>query len=101
MYEKEVNMKKHIINIYFCTKCGRLMRASWLSQEFITTFGSDLSSVNLVPDIEGKFEIKCSNKLVFSRKKEGNFIDLKIMKQRIRDIVNPSMSLGHSDVKRK
>jgi len=75
------------------------MRASWLAQEFINTFGSDLSSVNLVPDINGKFEIKCSNKLIFSRKKEGKFIDLKLLKQRIRDIVNPTMSLGHSDVK--
>jgi selenoprotein W-related protein len=92
-------MKKHVINIYFCTKCGWLMRASWLAQEFINTFGSDLSSVNLVPDINGKFEIKCSNKLIFSRKKEGKFIDLKLLKQRIRDIVNPTMSLGHSDVK--
>ena len=75
------------------------MRASWLAQEFINTFDSDLSSVNLVPDINGKFEIKCSNKLIFSRKKEGKFIDLKLLKQRIRDIVNPTMSLGHSDVK--
>ena len=75
------------------------MRASWLAQEFINTFHSDLSSVNLVPDINGKFEIKCSNKLIFSRKKEGKFIDLKLLKQRIRDIVNPTMSLGHSDVK--
>ena len=92
-------MKKHVINIYFCTKCGWLMRASWLSQEFINTFGSDISSVNLVPDRNGKFEIRCSDILIFSRKKEGKFIDLKLMKQRIRDIVNPSMNLGHSDLK--
>ena len=92
-------MKKHVINIYFCTKCGWLMRASWLSQEFINTFSSDISSVNLVPDRNGKFEIRCSDILIFSRKKEGKFIDLKLMKQRIRDIVNPSMNLGHSDVK--
>ena len=75
------------------------MRASWLSQEFINTFKSDISSVNLVPDSNGKFEIRCSDILIFSRKKEGKFIDLKLMKQRIRDIVNPSMNLGHSDVK--
>tara|TARA_B100001175_G_scaffold272291_1_gene245391 strand:- start:1227 stop:1508 length:282 start_codon:yes stop_codon:yes gene_type:complete len=92
-------MKKHVINIYFCTKCGWLMRASWLSQEFINTFKSDISSVNLVPDSNGKFEIRCSNILIFSRKNEGKFIDLKLMKQRIRDVVNPSMNLGHSDVK--
>lgn len=92
-------MKKHIITIYFCTKCGWLMRATWLSQEFINTFGSDISSVNLVPDSNGKFEIKCSNTLIFSRKKEGKFIDLKLMKQRLRDVINPSMSLGHSDTK--
>ena len=92
-------MKKHIIKINFCTKCGWLTRASWLSQEFINTFESDISSINLVPDRNGKFEIRCSNVMIFSRKKEGKFIDLKLMKQRIRDIVNPSMNLGHSDVK--
>ena len=75
------------------------MRATWLSQEFINTFGSDISSVNLVPDSNGKFEIKCSNTLIFSRKKEGKFIDLKLMKQRLRDVIDPSMSLGHSDTK--
>ena len=77
------------------------MRASWLSQEFINTFESDISSVNLVPDSNGKFEIRCSKILIFSRKKEGKFIDLKLMKQRIRDVVNPSMTLGHSDVRSK
>ncbi len=75
------------------------MRATWLSQEFINTFGSDISSVNLVPDSNGKFEIKCSNTLIFSSGKEGKFIDLKLMKQRLRDVINPSMSLGHSDTK--
>lgn len=75
------------------------MRASWLSQEFINTCKSDISSVNLVPDSNGKFEIRCSNILIFSRKNEGKFIDLKLMKQRIRDVVNPSMNLGYSDVK--
>ncbi|MAS00189.1 MAG: selenoprotein [Nitrosomonadales bacterium] len=94
-------MKKHIIKINFCTKCGWLTRASWLSQEFINTFESDISSINLVPDRNGKFEIRCSNVMIFSRKKEGKFIDLKLMKQRIRDVVNPSMTLGHSDVRSK
>ena len=94
-------MKKHIIKINFCTKCGWLTRASWLSQEFINTFESDISSINLVPDRNGKFEIRCSNVMIFSRKKEAKFIDLKLMKQRIRDVVNPSMTLGHSDVRSK
>jgi len=92
-------MKKYTITIYFCTRCGWLMRATWLAQEFITTFKENLNSVNLIPDDGGRFEIQCDKKIIFSRKDEGGFIDVKLMKQRIRDIVDPERSLGHSDRK--
>ncbi|KAI3596752.1 selenoprotein w-related [Moniliophthora roreri] len=37
--------------------------------------------------------------LVWDRKSEGGFPELKVLKQRIRDYVQPGQSLGHSDKK--
>ena len=47
-------MKKHIIKINFCTKCGWLTRASWLSQEFINTFESEKIDLNVIYSIVRK-----------------------------------------------
>lgn len=38
-------------------------------------------------------------KLVWDRKTEGGFPEMKILKQKIRDHINPSFGLGHSDRK--
>ena len=89
--------KKHHIEIKFCPKCKWLSRASWISQELLGTFDSDLSSVTLVPSESGVFDISCSQSVVFSRKEENGFIDVAIIKQRIRDLIDPDRNLGHVD----
>lgn len=35
--------------------------------------------------------------LVWDRKVEGGFPELKVLKQRVRDVLEPQKSLGHSD----
>ena len=89
--------KKHHIEIKFCPKCKWLSRASWISQELLNTFDSDLSSVTLVPSESGVFDINCNQSLIFSRKEENGFIDVAIIKQRIRDLIDPDRNLGHVD----
>ena len=89
--------KKHHIEIKFCPKCKWLSRASWISQELLSTFESDLSSVTLVPSESGVFDITCNQSLIFSRKEENSFIDVAIIKQRIRDLIDPDRNLGHID----
>ena len=89
--------KKHHIEIKFCPKCKWLSRASWISQELLSTFESDLSSVTLVPSDSGVFDITCNQSLIFSRKEENGFIDVAIIKQRIRDLIDPDRNLGHID----
>jgi selenoprotein W-related protein len=89
--------KKHHIEIKFCPKCKWLSRASWISQELLSTFESDLSSVKLVPSESGVFDITCNQSLIFSRKEENGFIDVAIIKQRIRDLIDPDRNLGHVD----
>ena len=89
--------KKHYIEIKFCPKCKWLSRATWISQELLSTYESDLSSVTLVPSESGVFDITCNKSVIFSRKEENGFIDVAIIKQRIRNLIDPDRSLGHVD----
>jgi selenoprotein W-related protein len=92
-------MKKHIVEIEYCTQCRWLLRAAWLAQELLTTFEHDLTSVNLLPGTGGNFVVRLNGNTIFSRKLEARFPESKELKQLIRDAIDPDRNLGHSDVK--
>ncbi|HEX3165323.1 MAG TPA: Rdx family protein [Chitinophagaceae bacterium] len=49
---------KPSVTIEYCPKCHRLLRAAYITQEFLSTFESELNSVALKPgDINGNFLI--------------------------------------------
>ena len=74
-----------------------MLRAAWLAQELLTTFGGDIGEVAILPGTGGIFEVRLDDRLIWSRKAEGRFPEPKEVKQRVRDIVAPGRSLGHSD----
>lgn len=74
-----------------------MLRASWLAQELLHTFGQDLGEVALQPGTGGIMEIRLDDELIFSRKEVGRFPESKELKQLIRDRIDPERSLGHSD----
>jgi selenoprotein W-related protein len=74
-----------------------MLRAAWTAQELLTTFEAELREVALVPGSGGVFDVRVDGELVFSRKAEGGFVELKELKQRVRDRVAPGRDLGHSD----
>ncbi|KAJ7608767.1 Rdx family-domain-containing protein [Roridomyces roridus] len=108
------------ITIEFCDRCRWLHRASWVQTELLLTFPPPvITSITLVPrnseetagrfrvwvqmgagaeELEGEEEAK-QPKLAWDRKIEAGFPELKVLKQRIRDIIQPGKSLGHSDKK--
>lgn len=91
-------MKKPSIVIEYCPGCKWMLRSAWLMQELLSTFQNDLYMVSLKPsDITGTFNIKVDNTLVWERKADGGFPEAKILKRRVRDIIAPEKSLGHSD----
>jgi selT/selW/selH-like putative selenoprotein len=91
---------KPIIEIEYCPKCGWLLRAGYMAQEFLTTFLDDIDSVTLKPsEISGRYLISINKEVVFDRKQNGGFPEIKELKQIIRDKVNPQKNLGHSDRK--
>ncbi|MCM2503976.1 SelT/SelW/SelH family protein [Aureimonas altamirensis] len=85
------------ITITYCTQCQWLLRAAWLAQELLSTFGTDIGEVALVPGTGGIFEIACDGVSVWERKADGGFPEAKVLKQRVRDRLDPGRSLGHSD----
>lgn len=71
-----------------------------MAQEILTTFTNDVAGVTLVPsELNGDFKITIGEKRIFDRKTFGGFLEITVLKQLIRDEVNPGKSLGHSDTK--
>jgi selenoprotein W-related protein len=87
------------IEIEYCRECRWLLRAAWMTQELLTTFDSEIGEVALLPGTGGVFEVRVDGEVLFSRKREGRFPELKELKQLIRDRIAPSKPLGHSDQK--
>ncbi|MEF2553910.1 SelT/SelW/SelH family protein [Aurantimonas sp. A2-1-M11] len=85
------------IAITYCTQCQWLLRAAWMAQELLSTFGADLGEVALVPGTGGIFEIRYDGVTIWERKADGGFPEAKVLKQRVRDRLDPARDLGHSD----
>lgn len=86
------------LTIEYCPKCNWLLRAAYMAQELLTTFGDEIRSVTLEPsEVNGRYTISVDEKVVFDRKSFGGFAEIKEIKQMVRDVVNPDKKLGHAD----
>lgn len=85
------------ITIHYCTQCQWLLRAAWMAQELLSTFGTDLAEVALVPGTGGVFEVRYDGELLWERKRDGGFPDAKTLKRLVRDRLDPGRDLGHVD----
>ncbi|MEM9965842.1 MAG: SelT/SelW/SelH family protein [Asticcacaulis sp.] len=85
------------ISILYCTQCNWLLRSGWMAQELLSTFGQDLGEVALIPSTGGRFEIHVNDQLIWERQRDGGFPDVKTLKQRVRDLIEPERDLGHID----
>lgn len=93
----QTEQKPHV-TISYCIGCNWLLRAAWMSQELLSTFQDQLGGVTLIPgEIGGTFEITLDGNLIWERKRDGGFPDVKELKSRVRDCINPEQSLGHLD----
>ena len=87
------------IRIRYCPRCHWLPRSCWMAQELLHTFADELGEVTLVPEREvaGLFRIELDGDLLWCRKRDGGFPDVKALKQRVRDQIAPERDLGHVD----
>lgn len=86
------------ILIRYCAGCRWLLRASWMAQELLSTFETQLSEVALAPGDSGEFRIFLDGATIWDRTVDKGFPEIKILKRRVRDIIAPEQSLGHCDI---
>lgn len=89
--------EKPALAIHYCTQCNWLLRAAWMAQEVLSTFGLEVGSVALVPGTGGIFEIRLDGELIWERRRDGGFPDVRTLKQLVRDRIAPGRDLGHVD----
>ncbi|CAI7573730.1 unnamed protein product [Penicillium palitans] len=97
------------ISIQFCTQCRWMLRAAYFAQELLSTFGTDLGEVALVPKTGGVFtvtiwhgtmvdgEITTQENILWDRKRDGGFPEVKALKSLVRNVIAPNRDLGHTD----
>lgn len=88
------------VTIVYCSQCRWLLRASWMAQELLTTFDSELDELTLKPGTGGIFEVYANGERIWSRKEAGRFPEITELKQLVRDQIAPERDLGHSDKKK-
>ncbi|WP_372884122.1 SelT/SelW/SelH family protein [Shimia sp.] len=91
-------MSKPLVTITYCTGCNWMLRAAWLGQELLQSFGTDLGGVTLIPgEIGGVFEITVDGEVIWERRRDGGFPSSRDLKARLRDRIDPERDLGHID----
>jgi selenoprotein W-related protein len=85
------------VEIRYCRKCRFVLRASWLAQELLFTFGDVLGEVALVPGEGGVFEVRLDGDCLFARAQAGRFPEAAELKRLLRDRIDPQRNLGHSE----
>lgn len=88
---------KPSLTITYCTQCSWLLRSAWMAQEVLSTFSLEMGEVILRPGSGGIFEISLDGELIWERKRDGGFPDIKVLKQMVRDRIDPDRDLGHVD----
>ncbi|KAI9372790.1 Rdx family-domain-containing protein [Aspergillus egyptiacus] len=106
------------ITIQYCTQCKWMLRAAYFAQELLSTFSTDLGEVALVPRTGGVFTVTIfpgpvassasasatssgaeadTGTILWDRKRDGGFPEVKVLKSRVRNVIDPSRDLGHTD----
>lgn len=83
------------IRITYCTKCRFLLRASWMAQELLTTFGEDLGEVAIVPGGGGIFEVALGGEVIATNRETKQMPDPADVKRAVRDRIAPDRKIGH------
>lgn len=83
------------VEITYCTKCRFLLRASWMAQELLTTFGAELGEVALRPGSGGIFEVSLDGEVIASNRDDKAMPEPGAVKRLLRDRIDPGRKIGH------
>ena len=68
-----------------------------MAQELLSTFESEIESVSLIPGSGGIFQVTANDEVIWDRKEQNGFPEIKVLKQLVRDKIIPEKDLGHVD----
>ena len=89
------------VSITFCTQCHWMLRAAWMAQELLSTFGTDLGEVALIPgDRRRLLDQGRRRRDLGAQARRRVFPDVKALKGRVCDRLDPDRDLGHLDRER-
>jgi selenoprotein W-related protein len=83
------------VQITYCAKCKFMLRATWLTQELLTTFGDELGEVAIIPGSGGIFEVKLDGETIATNRDHAPMPDSVEVKRTVRDRVAPDRKIGH------
>ena len=83
------------IEITYCTKCRFLLRAAWMAEELLTTFGEDLGEVAIVPGGGGIFEVTLGGEVIATNRETKQMPDPADVNRAVRDRIAPDRKIGH------
>ncbi|HEY8767243.1 MAG TPA: SelT/SelW/SelH family protein [Dehalococcoidia bacterium] len=83
------------VEITYCTKCRFLLRAAWMAEELLTTFGAELAEVALRPGSGGIFEVALDGTVVATNRDHAPMPEPADVKRAIRDRISPARKIGH------
>lgn len=105
------DLKLPRVAITYCTQCRWMLRAAYYAQELLSTFSTVIGEIALIPATGGVFTVSLTYQtqeqerdkelrhvLLWDRKTQG-FPETKVLKQRVRDHLEPGRDLGHSESK--
>ena len=72
------------VRITYCAECGYEPQTLALAGSLMTEFGSALSSIELIPWLDGAFEVSVNGDLVHSMARDGGFPSSEAMRAAVR-----------------
>jgi selenoprotein W-related protein len=72
------------VRITYCAECGYEDEATALANALMIEFRQRLSAVELIPFVDGTFDVRVADELVHSMARDGGFPDPKLVAEHVR-----------------